>query len=331
METTVEVFTFTIKKKRSRKEPFVNFADEPDLFNILTKGEPNLIQYIDQYVTGDIPAEKATVRIPPNLHKGSKQGRYLYGIIESGHYGKELEAVDKDDPKNQAKIIKLGKSKAILKPFFFYIKIPRSGDKGLLILERTGNDGIYPIFYIILSSFFTFHLNNLKPEDTKVDYTIEKGNIILKSYLEKFASSTYKSLTLTSNKIATDLANRYFGAFQTDQFSLELKLKFKNNLGEDSSKKIKELIDSGKVLFSTNDLNDIFENADKKVVAEINEENGKPSKARTYYLSEEQQMSMKPYYTIEVKENDKGFSDFASISSQVKNFIKENEEFNLFD
>lgn len=331
METTIEVFTFTIKKKRNRTEPFVNFANDPDLFNILTKGEPNLIQYIDQYVTGDIPAEKATVRIPPNLHKGSKQGRYLYGIIESGHYGKELEAVDKDDPKDQKKIIKLGKSKAILKPFFFYIKIPRSGDKGVLILERTGNDGIFPIFYIILSSFFTFHMNRIKPEDYKAEYIIEKGNIMLKSYLDKFASSTYKSLTLTSNKIATDLANRYFGAFETDQFSLELKLKFKNSLGEESSKKIKDLINSGRVLFTTNDLNNIFENADKKVVAEIEDEKGKPGKARTYYLSEEQQMSMKPYYTINVEENDKGFSDFASISSEVKKFINENEEFKLFD
>ena len=100
-----------------------------------------------------------TVRIPPKDHSHNDKKRYLCGIIETGYYGKEYEAVDKDDPKDETKKILLGKSKAILKPFFYYIQIPRKGNKALLILERVDNNGIYPLLRKIAMFYNYLYIN----------------------------------------------------------------------------------------------------------------------------------------------------------------------------
>lgn len=177
MKTTIEAYTITIRKKRE-KEPW-SFADSPDIYKLLSDSETGFIKYIDKNVTGDLPAEKMTVRVPPEGHDHSDLKRYICGIIETGYYGKEYEAVDKDDPKDETKKIFLGKSKAILKPFFYYIQIPRKGDKALVILERIDNNGIFPLIRSILISFLNFHFG---AGDL---YIIDRGSVVLGAYLKE--------------------------------------------------------------------------------------------------------------------------------------------------
>lgn len=325
MTTTIEVFTFSIRKKRAR-EP-LSFSEEPDFFEMLIDEHNGWIPYIEKNITGDLPAEKMTMRLTKEFNSLNRKLRYLCGIIETGHYGKEYEVVDKDDPKDEDKKIFLGKSKAILKPFFYFIKVPRTGDKALLILERTENDGIFPVFRSILISYINEKLNN--GLDEKIDYTIDRNNVVIKSYLKKLTEGHLKSYTLTVNKVSSDVADRYCGTLDREDFSIDLIVRFNNNLSKEKEKTIRGLINSGEALFESSDLNAIFEGAEKKYTSTVGD--GKSAKTRTFYMNEDKMGLIRPYYDVEVEENDKGFSDYKSIKNAVKEFIKQTPDFKVFD
>ena len=293
MKTTIEAYTITVRRKRE-KDPLL-FSDSPDIYDLMAHDNVSFIKYIDKNITGDLPAEKMTVRIPPKDHSHNDKKRYLCGIIETGYYGKEYEAVDKDDPKDETKKILLGKSKAILKPFFYYIRS-------------------------ILISFFNYHF---QVEDL---YIIDRNAVVLTSYLKKLKEGRYNSLSLSANSIHTDAAERYFGGLNSEDFTIELTMKFKNGMGEIKEKKVKEMINSGKFLFDSPDLNAIFEDSTKKVTASI-----AGGKTRTLYLGNENKNIIHPYYEIEVKDNEKGFSDYSSIKKATKLFITNNTEFKVFE
>ena len=325
MRTTIEVFAIQIKNI----DGFLDFSDDPDLFAILSDTENGFVKYIDTHSTGDIPTLHRTVRIPKSevtdeddmvkyYHKNN-EGRYICGIIETGAYGKEYDVADKDDPKRPS--FTVSKDQAIIKPFFYYLKIPRKGTKALLILERTENEGIYPMMNLMLIGFLskTFGVEQL--------FKIDKTNVILGSYLDELKNSRYKSVTLTANKLSTDMSERYFGKLEVQDFTLELTFKFKNKIGEDKERAIREMINSGQVLLDTPSLNDIFDADNPKVVATTG--TGKQARNRTYYMGKNVD-SIRPYYDIVVEANDKNFSDYRSIKEVVKKFVAETPDFNVF-
>lgn len=327
MRTTIEVFSIQFKNK----DGIIDLNSEPDLFNLISDDETGFVNHIDKNNTGDVPTLHRTVRIPANeineegetikYHHKSIRERYICGIIETGAYGKEYEIANKDTPQDVTYTV--SKEQAIIKPFFYYLKIPRTGNKALLILERTDNEGIYPLMNILLKTFLnnTFGIDKL--------FKIEKNNIVLGSYLEELSSSRYKSITLSANNYSTDQCDRYFGHLESTDFTMELTIKFKNKLGFEKEEEIRKLINSGDALFEIPELNNIFDNTNRKVVTSIG--TGKQTKIRTYYLSNEQKDLVRPYYDIEVDANDKNFSDYVSIKRVVKRFIQENSEFNVFD
>jgi len=97
MRTTIEVFTFKIRKHRT--SDFLSFADEPDLYELLANDENNFTNFIDTNLTGDIEQAQRTVRIPQKVegysfHHHNNKARYICGIIETGLYGKEYEIAE---------------------------------------------------------------------------------------------------------------------------------------------------------------------------------------------------------------------------------------------
>ena len=90
-----------------------------------------------------------------------------------------------------------------------------------------------------------------------------------------------------------------------------------------------QVINSGRSLFESSDLNAIFESAEKKVTSTY--DNGITSKTRTVYLNENKMGLIRPYYEVEVDENEKGFSDYESIKEAVKRFINSTPDFRIFD
>lgn len=318
MKTTIEVFTFSVR--RFRTDDYLSFADEPDLYTLLATDNTNFWRFVDNSMTGDVPSAKMTVRIPEAttdqvFHHHNDRERFISGIIETGSYGKEYEIADKDSPRDIEFVV--NKTSAIIKPFFYYIKIPRSGNKGLMILERTDNDGIYPLMRIILTAFINFHF------EVENGFNIEKKNVILASYLEELQNGRYSSISLSANSLPADITDRYFGSLESSDFSVEFKMKFKKNIGEIKEQEIRRAINSGNYLFDSPELNAIFESASKKIVSTVG------TKPRTFYLGGGEQRNMvRPYYELEVEQNEKGFSSYNSIKNATKQFILDNPDFN---
>ena len=326
IKTTIEVFGIEIKNI----DGFINFGTDPDIFKLLADKTTGFISHIDHNNTGDVPTLKRTVRIPANetndkgevlkYYHANENERYICGIIETGAYGKVYEIANKDTPQNVTYIIE--KEQAIIKPFFFFIKIPRTGTKALLILERTDNEGIYPLMHILLKTFLD---NKFGVEKL---FNIQKSNIILNAYMKELSEGRYKSLILKANQLPEDKSDRYMGGLSSSDYTIELIVKFKNRLGVDKEKTIRKLVNSGESLFDIPELDGIFDTNNRKVVTQIG--TGKNAKTRTYYLNNEQKELIRPYYDIEVDCNKKNFSDYQSIKTEVRNFVNGHNEFNIF-
>ena len=327
MRTTIEIFDIQIKKRGA----VIDFGEEPDLFSIISDKETGFVHHIDQNETGDIKQLKRTVRIPADIetddgdiikfHHTNSNQRYICGILETGPYGKEFDVADKDNPNNVTYTV--GKDQAIIKPFFYYLKIPRHGNNALLILERTDNEGIFPLMQILLKTFFNDHYGIEK------GYSLDKSNIILHSYLNELNEGKYNSLTLTALQRSDDASDRYFGGLESKDYSMELKIKFRNNLGVEKEKEIRNLINHSETLFELKDFNTIFEKSTRKVVSTVG--SGSQAKTRTLYLNSDQKNLLHPYYDIEVEANKHNFSLYSSIKEVVKKFVAEHQEFDNFN
>lgn len=327
MKTTIEVFSIKIKTK----DGYVDFGGSIDYFNLMANPENGLFHHIDVTSTGDIPTLNRTVKIPASytnaegdlvrFYHSNESERYICGIIETGTYGKEYEIARKNTPTEIEYIV--DREHAIIKPFFFYLKIPRRGNEALMILERTDNEGIFPLMLLLLKTF----LNDSLGVENR--FNIEKGNIVLNSYLEELTSGRYKSVTLSARQESSDAANRYFGDFESTEYTMELVVKFKNNLGADREQAIREHINSGNTLFVMPELNAIFDAENKKVESVVG--TGRNAKTRTLYLGDDRQGVIRPYYELDVDVNDRNHSLYSSIKQRTREFINNHSEFEMFN
>ena len=91
--------------------------------------------------------------------------------------------------------------------------------------------------------------------------------------------------------------------------------------------KVANAIMDDKKLFTTTEglLGDIVA-SDRSVVTET-KINGQ-QKERTIYLDDKNNSLIRPYYLIEVKNDDKGYPSYVSVKDSVFKFIKANQELN---
>lgn len=326
MKTTIEIYTIQIRKGRD----FMDFGSDPDFFNVISDNNTGFVHFVDSHSTGDVESLSRIVRIPPEYvtddgdtikfhHKNSRE-RYICGIIETGLYGKEFDIADKDDPLNAA--YRVTRNQAVIKPYFYFLKIPRCGNKALLILERTDNEGIYPLMHLLLKSYLNDYYG------AEQGYMVERKNVVLNTYLIELNNGRYKSLTLTANYEHSDRTDGYMDGLDNSDYTMELTIKFKNRLGVSKENTIRNLINSNNPLFEVPDLNDIFGESAKKVVSTIG--TGRNTKTRTLYLGGGQENRVRPYYELEVEANENTFSSYLSIKRVVRDFIQEHAELNIF-
>lgn len=315
IKTTIEVYSFTLFESKINQN--YSFSNDPDIYNHLKK---NWASFID-LSSGDIPTEKRAVRIPPkegdiNYFCFDEDKRMIYGILESGLYGKKYDIADKTDPKHN--LFSTSKGSAIMKPFFYLIQIPKKGNRGLMILERTENDGVFGVFSSILISLFRDTLSR--------NFNVKKAGVITNDYLKELSSGVYRSITMSVDSLPKDAAERYFcKELTSEDFSIELTVKFKN--ARNNQNKIKKIIEGNSKIFLSQDVNEILFGSENKVITTV----GKSSKTRTYHLNHENKEMIRPYYEIIVQENENGFGLFKSIYDEVILFIKSNEEFKIFE
>lgn len=316
MKETIEVYTFSLRKSRSPKR--ISLAEGVDIYKLLKK---NFVNYVHNS-TGDMPAEKRTVKIPTakggeTFYAYNDKMRCIYGIIESGIYGKTLEIAHKDNPE---KILYRSKSKneeAVIKPFFYLIGIPHIGDVAFLILERTDNEGILPMFRSILKTFLNKYLGS---DDEK--FSIEFSNYLSKEYVTSLKNGNLKTIRFNVRSLPEDGADRYLLKELGNDVQISLSVTFKGGMTPDN--KLREAIEDPNKIFTSDDMKELFGDSHKSIVT-TSKING-VSKERTVYLDDDNSKLIRPYYVLDVKENSKGYCDYASIRDAVMAFIKENEE-----
>lgn len=325
MKTTIEIYTIRIY----RGQEYIDFGEDPDFFDLISDSNTGFVHFVDNN-TSDVGQISHTVRIPHEQitddgdtikfhHKNSRE-RYICGIIETGPYGKEFDIADKDNPATAA--YRVTRNQAVIKPHFYFLKIPRRGDKALLILERTDNEGIFPLMQILLKSYLNNYFGITQ------GYMIERKNVVLNTYMRELSNGRYKSVTLTANYEHSDSTDGYMDGLDNSDFTMELTVKFKNGLGLNKEAAIRNLINSNNPIFEVPDLNDIFGESAKKVVSTVG--TGRNARTRTLYLGGGQENMLRPYYEIDVEANENNFSSYPSIKSVVLHFIQEHDELNLF-
>ena len=316
MKETIEVYTFSLRKSHSPKK--ISFAEGVDIYKLLKK---NFVNYVHNS-TGDMPAEKRTVKIPAakggeTFFGANDKMRCIYGIIESGIYGKTLEIAHKDKPE---KILYRSKSKneeAVIKPFFYLIGIPHIGDVAYLILERTDNEGILPMFRTMLKTFFDKYLGS---DDVK--FSIDFSNYLSKEYVTSLKNGNLKTIRFNVRSLPEDGADRYLLKGLGKDVQISLSVTFKG--GMTPGCKFRKAIEDPNQIFTSDDMKVLFGDSHKSIVttSRINGVN----KERTVYLDDDNSKLIRPYYVLDVKENSNGYCDYASIRDAVMAFIKENEE-----
>lgn len=285
----------------------------------------DFIRYIDTAKTGPVTGvEKRTLKIPPAANDQSFWGfnddrRFIYGVFESGLYGKRLEIADKDNPRTIL-YDSQNNDVALMKPFFFLVFIPRIGDTAFVILERTDNEGISSLFYSLLASF----LHEKRPiNGQQQDYSIKPENYLSHEYVDNLKNGTIKSVKFSLRKLPEDPAERYMcESLDATDMSISLTVNFKGGLrpGHEISQAIKD----NQTIFSSEVLDTLFNDSEKTIVTE-SIING-VSKSRTVYLSADTQNHIRPYYIIDVAENEKGYSEYTSIRDAVFTFIDDNPD-----
>lgn len=107
-------------------------------------------------------------------------GRIISGYINSGDYGYETPIVN---PKGET-IGNVDKENSTMRPFYFFISIPKNSKKGYLLIQRFENFGVFTIFTDVIKKVFRSRFSDtilsFTPEGTDdkeaLDY-LEHGKI----------------------------------------------------------------------------------------------------------------------------------------------------------
>lgn len=314
MKETIEVYTFSLRKSRSSKR--LSFAEGTDIYKLVKKG---FVNYVHNS-TGDMPAEKRTVKIPTAKGVETYWGfddkmRCFYGVLESGIYGKSLEIAHKDNPEKI--LYQSKKEEALMKPFFYLIGIPHIGDVAYLILERTDNEGILPLFRTMLKTFLDKHLGS---DNDK--FSIDFFNYLSKEYVSSLKNGNLKTIRFNLRSLPEDGADKYFLKDLGNDIQVSLSVTFRGGFMPGS--KLRKAIEDPNKIFTSNDMKGLFGDSNKSIVttSKINGVN----KERTVYLDDDNAKLIRPYYVLDVTENSRGYSEYASIRDAVMKFIKDNED-----
>lgn len=316
---TIEVFVYSIREKRA-KERYC-FADGIDLYDLM---KTDFINYVHNSQTGDVPAEKRTIRIPEANGKFPFWGfndasRCVYGVIETGLYGKKIEVVNKDNPK--APLFKAADmNAAVIKPFFFLVKIPKSGDAGYMIFERTDNESIATLFVTIFQAYLKYK----NPDKEANGFMIDRENYITKEYVQALRNGRLKSMTFRLRKVPKDMADLYMMKGLPVDTSISMTVNFHGGIV--NNKTAKAIMDDKQLFTTPEGLLGELVASDCSVVTDTKIDG--QSKERTIYLDDKNNSLIRPYYLVQIENDDNGYPSYESIKNSVFNFVSDNLEIN---
>ena len=128
--------------------------------------------------------------------KLTEDGDSIWGLLEAGDYGYASELV---------KVSTMERSylretdDAELLPFYFLLNVPEKTDKGILIVQRYGNRGVYTEFTTALRRSF---------EESHGEYILDIRRHVPAAVIEMLMQGQVKTIQLTSYSLSADLADR---------------------------------------------------------------------------------------------------------------------------
>lgn len=191
------------------------------------------------------------------------------------------------------------------------IIIPKNKKTGFLLFEREGNFSCKKIFCRALHSLVKEKLSGLIFKDENF---IEDE--IIKNFIEK---GDYNSISISRKNLPKDLCDKYLGEYE-DGGEYEIQLVIKTKKGTDfkdfTKKKVLENMEKYDGFFNSKEFQNMGfdDTTNLKVVSTLE------GTTKTIDLSDT--MKIRPYYSIDVKLDKKGFADFDSIRDESVKLVK---------
>lgn len=161
MTHSLTIYHISVNPRRKRNERFVLSDIEGQSLYSLTD------QFLKSWLIqgNSIQNSEKLKKVSRIGINGSKPiyfptGDQIYGIIESGEYGQEMDVININDGSLKHTILQ---EEASMIPFFFLFHLPEDSKDGFLILQKNGNVGIQTI---LTSEYVGYLEANLKTECT---------------------------------------------------------------------------------------------------------------------------------------------------------------------
>jgi len=310
----LEIYTFIAHPNRKPTENVIlEDVFGNDLYVRLKNGFPN---FVDTFPPLQIDDKTAKIEKVKNgneiksIFKFNDSLRYIAGKIMIGDDdGKEQDVVESNKEKTVLYTKKKGQS--VERPYYFMIIVPLGLKYGFIVLEREGKHSAKGVFDKLFRKFIHENLSGL---NCKISNFVESE--IIKEYLE---FGQYNSITLSQKIISSDKAEQYLGTYiDGSKYKVELRIiPLENSLIPFNTKKrILKNLENNEGFFEGTEFRNIGfdDDANVKVVAT------KDGNTRTIDL--EDTFKVRPYYVINVANNNKGFSEFNNINKEAKKLIR---------
>lgn len=310
LKRSLEVYNFSLfdKNDKDTKIDYCN-VNNNDLFDVLKNNIPQYFETI-----GPEKLSKKTIKVDSYnnqvVFKTNSTLRVITGKIKIGDDdGKEIEHTK--GAKKQTVVYVKEKGIYAQRPFFFMLIIPKNKKIGFIILEKEGYYSCKKIFCKALSILIKEKMSGLLFRDE--NYIEEE---IIQNFIEK---GEYNRINITRKNIPRDLCDKYLGGYEEGgEYELELVIKTKGgtDFKDTTKQKILDNMENYNGFFNTKEFDDIgFDDSTTlKIVSTFD------GTTKTIDLSDT--MKIRPYYTIDVRLDDKGFADFESIRSEAIGLVK---------
>ncbi len=310
----LEIYTFIAHPNRKPTENVIlENVFGNDLYVKLKNGFPN---FVDTFPPLQIDDKTAKIEKIKNnnevksIFKFNDSLRYIAGKIMIGDDdGKEQDVVESNKEKTVLYTKKKGQS--VERPYYFMIIVPLGLKYGFIVLEREGKHSAKGVFDKLFRKFVHENLSGL---NCKISNFVESE--IIKEYLE---FGQYNSITLSQKIISSDKAEQYLGTYiDGSKYKVELRIIPLENsvIPFNTKKRILKNLENNEGFFEGTEFRNIGfdDDANVKVVAT------KDGNTRTIDL--EDTFKVRPYYVINVANNNKGFSEFKNINKEAKKLIR---------
>ncbi len=213
MAISLTVQIVRVKRIYTRKNEFDTldaFSDKEDDLHEVLNG------YLRKYKGQEYRAKDSKeVLEVKRLHA---EGRQLEGFVDAGPYGSSSDIRNLDTFKTVA--YRKGTRDVDMRPFYFLFDLPEGRDRGFLILQQTGGEGVQSLLFEMLRSEF--------------DRDYPEQRLRLKPYVPKelvdqVNKSPVAQVRFAKYKAPSDLASEVLGRKTPVEGTMELIIKFRED------------------------------------------------------------------------------------------------------